>query len=273
MRHFDGRGISSYWSTEFGESAHDPARYTALPWGAILSGLLKISWVNHAWYQAILPAVFWMTLIWSLLRFFIPADGLQDLIRKNQTSFRKVADAMTGIKQIGLMFSVAFFLTAALVTWITVSRMMENQRQYLGTLRSLGFSKKEITGRYALFGVLITIPSMILGWLISRYLLAEFLYDIGITYYTIEATGVTCFMPHFFEAAMCVAAVTCGTGVLSCHKSLRSTPAALMRTKPPAQGHRVLLEKITPLWRRLSFSGKIVTRNLFRNKARMLGNY
>ncbi|MDO0825150.1 ABC transporter permease [Desulfosporosinus nitroreducens] len=197
-------------------------------------------------------------------------EGANILSRHHQTSYRKVADAMTGVKQIGLLFSIAFFLTAALVTWITVSRMMENQRQHFGTLRSLGYSKKEITGRYALFGGLITIPSMILGWVIARYLIAEFLYGIGITYYTIDATGVTPFTPHFFLSVLCVAAVTCGAAMLSCRKLLKLTPASLMRPKPPAHGHRILLERITPFWRRLSFSGKIVTRNLFRNKARML---
>ncbi|MCO1604122.1 ABC transporter permease [Desulfosporosinus nitroreducens] len=197
-------------------------------------------------------------------------EGANILSRHHQTSYRKVADAMTGVKQIGLLFSIAFFLTAALVTWITVSRMMENQRQHLGTLRSLGYSKKEITGRYALFGGLITIPSMILGWVIARYLIAEFLYGIGITYYTIDATGVTPFTLHFFLSVLCVAAVTCGAAMLSCRKLLKLTPASLMRPKPPAHGHRILLERITPFWRRLSFSGKIVTRNLFRNKARML---
>ncbi len=196
--------------------------------------------------------------------------GATILSRHHQTSYRKVADAMTGVKQIGLLFSLAFFLTGALVTWITVSRMLENQRQHLGTLRSLGYSKKEITGRYALFGVLITLPSMILGWMMARYLIAEFLYRIGMTYYTIEATGVIPFTPHFFLSALCVAAVTCGGALLSCRRSLKLTPAALMRPKPPAQGHRIFLERITPYWRRLSFSGKIVTRNLFRNKGRML---
>ncbi len=197
-------------------------------------------------------------------------EGTNILSRHHQTSYRKVADAMTGVKQIGLLFSIAFFLTAALVTWITVSRMMENQRQHLGTLRSLGYSKKKITGRYALLGGLITIPSMILGWVIARYLIAESLYSIGITYYTIEATGVTPFTPHFFMSVLCVAAVTCGATMLSCRKSLKLTPAALMRPKPPAHGHRILLERIAPFWRSLSFSGKIVTRNLFRNKVRML---
>ncbi|MHC1781658.1 MAG: ABC transporter permease [Anaerolineaceae bacterium] len=197
-------------------------------------------------------------------------EGANILSRSHQTSYRKVADAMTGIKQIGLLFSVAFFLTAALVTWITVSRMMENQRQHLGTLRSLGFSKNEIMRRYALFGVLITIPSMILGWILSRYLIAQSLYNVGITYYTIEATGLKAFSPHLILSALCVAAVTCGAAVLSCRESLKSMPSELMRPKPPAQGHRIVLERIAPFWRRLSFSGKIVTRNLFRNKARML---
>lgn len=197
-------------------------------------------------------------------------DDANILSRPHQTSYRKVADAMTGIKQIGLLFSVAFFLTAALVTWITVSRMMENQRQHLGTLRSLGFSKKEIMGRYSLFGVLITLPSMILGWFLSRYLIAQSLYDVGIAYYTIEATGVKAFSRHLVLAAFCVAIVTCGATVLSCRKSLKSMSSELMRPKPPAQGHRIALERLAPFWRSLSFSGKFVTRNLFRNKARML---
>ena len=192
------------------------------------------------------------------------------LSRDHQASYRKISDSLSGIKQIGLLFSVAFFLTAALVTWITVSRMMENQRQHLGTLRSLGFSKNEIMGRYALLGVLITISSLILGWLLARYLIAQSLYNVGIAYYTIEKTGVMGFSPHLLIATLCVAVVTCGGTVLTCHKSLQSMPSELMRPKPPAQGHRILLERITPFWRRLSFSGKIVTRNLFRNKARLL---
>lgn len=192
------------------------------------------------------------------------------LSRDHEASYKKVSDSLSGIKQMGLLFSVAFFLTAALVTWITVSRMMENQRQHLGTLRSLGFSKNEIMGRYVLLGVLITIPSMILGWLLSRYLIAQSLYDVGISYYTIEETGIRGFSPHLLISTLCVAVVTCGGTVLTCHKSLQSVPSELMRPKSPAQGHRILLERITPFWRRLSFSGKIVTRNLFRNKARLL---
>ncbi len=189
--------------------------------------------------------------------------------RQHQPSSRYITDDLEGNKQIGTLFPIAFFLIAALVTWVTVGRMMENQRQHLGTLRSLGFSKREIMSRYSLYGILITLPSMILGWLISRYL-AKFLYRLGTIYFTIEKNGVDTFSTHFLWAALWVALVTCGAALLSCKRSLTITPAALMRPKPPAQGHRILLERIPLFWRNLSFGGKIVTRNLFRNKARML---
>ncbi len=189
--------------------------------------------------------------------------------RRHQPSSSYIADDLEGIRQIGTLFPIVFFLTAALVTWITVGRMMENQRQHLGTLRSLGYSKREILVRYTFYGILITLPSMLLGWLISRYL-GEFMYELGTTRYTMADAGADTVSMHFLWAALCVAAVTCGAAFLSCTKSLKSTPAALMRPKPPAQGHRILLERIPLFWRNLSFSGKIVTRNLFRKKTRML---
>ncbi len=189
--------------------------------------------------------------------------------RPHQPSSSYIADDLEGIKQIGTLFPVAFFLIAALVTWITVGRIMETQRRHLGTLRSLGYPKSEIMGRYSLYGILITIPSTLLGWLISRYL-AKFLYGLGTIRYTIEESGVDTFSEHFLWAVIGVAFVTCGAAFLSCKRSLKSTPAALMRPKPPAQGCRILLERIPLFWRNLSFSGKIVTRNLFRNKVRLL---
>lgn len=198
-----------------------------------------------------------------------PLGNVTIIDRQNQPSSSYIADDFAGIKQIGALFPIAFFLIAALVTWVTVGRMMENQRQHLGTLRSLGFSKREIMDRYSFYGILITIPSMLLGWILSRYL-AKFLYGLGIIRYTIEERGVDTFSLHFFVGAFGVAFVTCGAAFLSCKKSLKSTPSSLMRPKPPAQGRRILLERIPLFWRNLSFSGKIVTRNLFRNKTRML---
>jgi putative ABC transport system permease protein len=189
--------------------------------------------------------------------------------RGYQASVGKIADDLSGNRQIGMLFPIVFFLTAALITWITVGRMMENQRQHLGTLRSLGFSKREIIARYSLYGVLITIPSIAFGWLVSRFIIAQTLYNIATVYYTIDVRGVDLFSPHFFLAVLGVAVVTCGAAYLSCRRTLSFTPAALMRPRPPAAVHRILLERVTPFWKRLSFSGKIVTRNLFRNKVRM----
>lgn len=196
-------------------------------------------------------------------------QGAAIFSRQHQLSSSNIANDLEGIKEIGMLFPAAFFLTAALVTWITVGRMLENQRQSFGTLRSLGYSKTEITVRYGLSGILITLPSAIVGWFIARYLIAEALYRMGTAYYTIEAEGVADFSRDFFLAVLCVALVTGGAALLSCLRSLQSMPAALMRPKPPSQGHRIFLERMTTFWRGLSFSAKIVTRNLFRNKPRM----
>jgi putative ABC transport system permease protein len=188
--------------------------------------------------------------------------------RMHQPSYRKISDTMDGIKQIGLLFSIAFFLVVGFVTWITIDRMMEKQRQNLGTLRALGYSKKEITARYSVFGFIITAPSLILSWLISRYGIANMLYELGTTYYTIEKTGVYYFSHHIFGATICVLLIICGAVFFNCGKTLKSTTASLLRPKPPKQGKRILLEKIGFFWNHLSFSGKIISRNLFRNKAR-----
>ncbi|MHB8132208.1 MAG: ABC transporter permease, partial [Mobilitalea sp.] len=176
--------------------------------------------------------------------------------RMHQPSYRKIFDTMVGIKQIGLLFSIAFFLVATFVTSITVDRMMENQRLNLGTLRALGYAKKEIIARYSVFGFIITVPSLIIGWFIS-YGIANMLYDLGTAYYTIEKTGVYYFSFHLFGAVMCVLMIICSAVFFNCNKTLKDITASLLRPKPPKQGKRVLLEKASFFWNRLSFSGKI----------------
>lgn len=188
--------------------------------------------------------------------------------RMHQPSYRKISDTMAGIKQIGLLFSIAFFLVVGFVTWITIDRMMENQRQNLGTLRALGYAKEEIIVRYSIFGFIIIVPSLILSWFISRYGIANMLYELGTTYYTIEKSGVYYYSYHIFGATMCVLLIILSAVFFNCSKTLKVTTASLLRSKPPKQGKRILLEKFGLFWNNLSFSGKIITRNLFRNRAR-----
>lgn len=90
------------------------------------------------------------------------------------------------------------------------------------------------------FRLLAAVPGMILGWILSRYLIAEFLYQIGFSYYTIDTSGIIAFTPHFFLSAFCVTAVTCGEAALSCLRSLKMTPCCTDAAKAPAQGHLIL---------------------------------
>lgn len=196
--------------------------------------------------------------------------GVTNIIsRRHQPSYRKIADTMVGIQQVGLLFSIAFFLVAAFITWITIDRLMENQRQNLGMLLALGYSKSEIIMRYSIYGLIISMPSMVLSWFISRYFIANMLYELGTTYYTIDKDGVDYFSFHFFLASLCIIIITCGAIFFSCRKTLNTTSAKLLRPKPPKQGHQILLERMAFLWRNLSFSEKIIFRNLFRNKVQL----
>lgn len=208
--------------------------------------------------------------IMASIREALGGSGVNVISRSQQSSSRFIIHDIEGVKQLSIFFPIVFFSIAALVTWITMSRMMENQRQHLGTLRSIGYFKNEILGRYTVYGLIITIPSAIIGLLIAKLIVANPLYDMGIKYYTMETNGVKSFSVHYWAAVLCVIAVTCGASYFSGRKALQLMPSTLMRPNPPAQGHRILLEKITPVWNRINFSGKIIARNLFRNKVRML---
>jgi putative ABC transport system permease protein len=191
------------------------------------------------------------------------------ITRAHQPSASYIEDDLMGVSQLGTLFPIVFLLIAALVTWITTGRMMETQRQHLGSLRALGFSKMRMLLSCSLHGAVIAVPGTVLGWIASIHL-GEFLLSLSTSRYTLAPESMSPWSIHLLWATMGVAIATLGAALLSCGKSLKSVPASLMRPKPPAPGHRILLERIAPFWRRLSFSGKIVSRNLFRNKARLL---
>jgi putative ABC transport system permease protein len=191
------------------------------------------------------------------------------ITRQHQASASYIEDDLKGVEQLGTLFPIVFLFVAALVTWITTGRMMEAQRQNLGTIRSLGFSKRQILTSYSIHGAFIAIPGIVLGW-IGSVRLAGFLLNLSASRYTLESSSLEPLSIHLLWASFGVIIATFGASLLSCRKSLKSVPASLMRPKPIAPGHRILLEKIPVLWKRLSFSAKIVSRNLFRNKARLI---
>ena len=180
-------------------------------------------------------------------------------------SYSMDADRMGNLASV---FPLIFFLVAALVCLTTMTRMVEEQRVAIGGMKALGYSKGAIAIKYVGYGFLASAVGSVIGLAIGLTLLPwiictawKIIYTFGPIHYGIEPlTSITA----------CLAAI--GTVTLSalgaCFNALTAVPAQLMRPKAPPMGKRILLERITPLWQRISFNYKITLRNLFRYQKR-----
>ena len=167
-----------------------------------------------------------------------------------------------------LIFPVLAYAIAALIVMTTLSRMIDNQRMQMGTLKALGFSARQIRGHYLSYAIVPSFAGALLGTAVGHYTLPIILWDALIGQnempYRLEPPIST---PAFL---MVVLTVVMSTGICyyTYRQSARETTAALLRPKPPKDGKRILLERITPLWTRLSFNAKMIVRNVMRNKLR-----
>jgi putative ABC transport system permease protein len=173
------------------------------------------------------------------------------------------------IRAIAKVFPILFFIVAALISLTTMTRMVEEQRTQIGTLKALGYGKLSIAGKYLNYALLATVGGSIFGVLFGEKV---FPYII-VTAYKIMYTHVPdVVIPYNCEYGIMAAgaAILC-TGLatfLACYKELASQPAVLMRPPAPKQGKRVFLERIPFIWKHLSFIWKSTIRNLIRYKKR-----
>ena len=182
-------------------------------------------------------------------------------------SFASDADRIDAIAS---FFPFIFFLVAALVALTTMTRMVEEERMLIGTFKALGYSRARITSKYLIYAALaaglgsvlgIAVLSQVLPWVIME--------AYSIVYYVPRAA-----MPIDWPIALAAAGLGIGITLLAtwaaAAATLRETPAALMQPPAPKAGKRILLERVGPLWRRLSFSWKVTFRNIFRYKRRLV---
>ena len=167
------------------------------------------------------------------------------------------------------VFPVFFFLVALLVSLTSMTRLVDENRARTGTLKALGFSNAQILGEYFLYSGLASAFGCALGFAVGFRIFPLVISSAYGMMYTLPPVQ-TPFRP---EIALAVAPATVGGILLStlwaCYAQCRATPASLMRAKVPAPGKRILLERVRPLWRRLSFTDKVTCRNLFRYKKRL----
>ena len=173
---------------------------------------------------------------------------------------------------IAAVFPAMFFLVAALVALTTMTRMVEDDRVQIGTYKALGYGKGRIAAKYLLYALVAGGVGAVVGILV----LSQVLPYIIMSAYSIIYVVPEMQAPLPVDLGIALSSGLLGVGVtlaatlLAVLSSLRSTPATLMLPRSPKAGKRILLERVTPLWRRLSFSWKVTCRNIFRYKRRLL---
>lgn len=173
------------------------------------------------------------------------------------------------IEAIGQAFPVLFMTIAILISLTTMSRMIEEDRGLIGTYKALGFTDDEIRRKYVLYSLIACVIGGIFGDLLAYIVLPAIMFWVFGVMYQLPNYMYTFDVLYGIGGIILFIAGIVGAAYVSCNSVLRSMPAMLMRAKPPSSGSRVFLERITPVWRRLSFLNKVTARNLFRYKKRL----
>ena len=180
-------------------------------------------------------------------------------------SFESDADRVDKIAQV---FPLIFFLVAALVSLTTMTRMVEEERVLIGTHKALGYSKARITWKYLAYALVASGIGGVVGLLALTQFLPYFIMNAYAIVYAVPQRPT----PLSPDIAALSAGLAVGITVVAtwaaAASTLRESPAALMQPRAPKAGKRILLERIRPLWSRLSFSWKVTCRNIFRYKQR-----
>ena len=183
------------------------------------------------------------------------------------TGYGENADRM---RAIGEVFPVIFFLVAALISLTTMTRMVEEQRTQIGTMKALGYERHSIAGKYLGYALLATVSGSVVGILFGEKVFPYIIINAyGIMYQHMNDIVIPYNVRYGLGAAAAALACTLLATILSCYKELREQAAELMRPPTPKQGRRVFLERVKFIWKHLNFSWKASIRNLVRYKKRL----
>lgn len=188
--------------------------------------------------------------------------------KKDQISYNMFHSDETGLKAMAAIFPMLFFIASAAIIYITMTRMIENQRTLMGVFKALGYKDWEIMLHYQTYPLLVGILGSILGSLIGIFFTGKGLLTIFNAFYNLPTEGRSAHLGIAVPASLIALFFCVFAGYNACRKELLLVPAESMRPKPPASGRRTLLENFQFLWERINFSWKIIFRNLFRYKRR-----
>lgn len=181
------------------------------------------------------------------------------------TGFGQDAERMANLASV---FPVIFFLVAALVCLTTMTRMVEEQRVQIGSLKAMGYSGLAISRKYLFYGLLPSLTGGVFGLVIGYILFPKMIFTAYQIMYQMPDIELRAYPGISVFSVLAAVACTTVATLWACLATLRETPASLMRPRTPKAGKRVFLEYIRPLWKRMSFTHKVTARNLFRYQKR-----
>lgn len=188
--------------------------------------------------------------------------------RGDNVSYASFTGNIDKLSAITTIFPVFFFLVAALVVSTTMTRMVEEERLQIGTLKALGYTRGEIMRKYLCYALAAALSGTAVGLAVGFRVFPSIIWSAYAMMYYMPSMATPWRAFQALYAGGTLTVLTVGVTALSCRASLAEVPAALMLPRAPKAGKRIILERIGPLWRRLPFSWKVTCRNLLRYKKR-----
>lgn len=193
------------------------------------------------------------------------------LDRNSNEGYVGIIQATKSMENISKVFPIVFFAVAALISLTSMTRMVEEQRTQIGTLKALGYNQFQIMGKYILYASLASIIGGILGMCVGFETLPRIIWMLYMMMYQMTPNVVISFnWKYGLLGLILICICIIGATIYSAIRELKETPSALMRPKAPKAGNRVMLERIPFIWKHLNFSHKVTVRNIFRYKKRFL---
>lgn len=190
--------------------------------------------------------------------------------RKDNTGYTNIFDAIKTMSNISKMFPVIFYLVAVLISLTSMTRMIEEERIEIGTLKAMGYTNMQIISKYIIYSLFACIIGGVLGMTVGLYLLPNIVWMLYSMIYNLPefycTYRVEIGLLGIIIAFICIGGAT----IIVATNELKQMPAVLMRPKPPKKGKRILLERIKFIWKRFNFSQKVTARNIFRYKKRAI---
>lgn len=190
--------------------------------------------------------------------------------RTDNPGYSGYEDSISSLDNIASVLPVFFFLIAVMICLTTMTRMVEENRVEIGTLKSLGYGNFEISTKYIVYSSLASISGSILGILIGCNLLPMIISNAYESLYSLPKLNIYYYQSYIIQSMLISILCTVGATLFVIRIELKSKPSNLMKVKAPKLGKKIFLERITPLWKRLSFNYKVTFRNIFRYKQRMI---